>query len=265
MTATWPIYGVVAMVVSVTGFNSSDLYREKQQNRELSVSNKTLRTSMMQLQSELQAVKGQLDALSAAHRFSAPPPAAALPQPAKVRATKAMRAAAQSTPRYDPRFTQLQRELSDQQKELASAREDLNKTRENLEGSLSSTKNELSGSIARTHDELAALQKRGERNYYEFQLSKSKAFERVGPLRLSLRKADTKHKRFDVLMLVDDNELQKKGVNLYETVWLNLADRPQPLEVVVNHVSKDHIAGYVSEPKYKRSELSASAGIKPQD
>jgi hypothetical protein len=242
MTAKWPIYGVVATIATVTGLNSSYLYSEKQQNRELSLSNKTLRASMMQLQSELQAVKGQLDALSAAHRSSAPPPAAALAQSASVRATKAMRAAAQ----YDPRFTQLQRELSDQHKELASTREDLDKTRKNLEGSLNSTRNELSGSIAHTHDELAALQKRGERNYYEFQLNRSKAFERVGPLRLSLRKADTKHKRFDVMMLVDDNELQKKGVNLYETVWLNLADRPQPLEVVVNQVSKDHIAGYVS-------------------
>jgi hypothetical protein len=58
------------------------------------------------------------------------------------------------------------------------------------------------------------------------------------PLRLSLRKADIKHKRFDIMMLVDDNELQKKGVNLYETLLLNLADRPQPLEVVVNKIPK---------------------------
>src|SRR5205823_11615500 len=124
-----------------------------------------------------------------------------------------------------------------------------------LASSLNSTKDELSGSIARTHEELTALQKRGERNYYEFQLTKSKLFQRVGPLQLSLRKADSKHKRLDMAMLVDDNELQKKGVNLYETVWLNLADRPQPLEVVVNQISKDHIAGYVSEPKYRKSEL----------
>ena len=75
----------------------------------------------------------------------------------------------------------------------------------------------------------------------------------------SLRKADAKHKRYDVTMLVDDNQLQKKSVNLYETVWLNLADRPQPLEVVVNQITKDHIQGYVSEPKYSKSELSQAA------
>jgi hypothetical protein len=201
--------------------------------------------------------------LSEAHRAPAPAPARALPQAAKGRLTRASRAAAQANLRSDSRFNRIQKQLSDQQKQLASAREDLDETREDLEGSLSSTKDELSGSIARTHDGVVALQKRGERTYYEFQLTRSKAFERVGPLRLSLRRADIKHKRYDVMMLVDDNELQKKGVNLYETLWLNLADRPRSLEVVVNHISKDNVAGYVSESKYKRSELSASAGITP--
>ena len=263
MTAKWLTYVVIAIAIGATGIN---LAYEKQQNRELSASNEALRASTMQLQRELQTVKGKLDELSTAILSAAPAPPAARHQPAKGRsATRASRVTAQPTLRSDPRFTQLQKQLSDQQTELATTREYLDKTRENLESSLISTKDELSGSIARTHDELVALQKRGERNYYEFQLTRSKAFERVGPMRLSLRKADTKHKRFDVMMLVDDNELQKKGVNLYETLWLNLADRPQPVEVVVNQISKDHVGGYVSEPKYKKSELSASVGLKLQD
>jgi DNA repair exonuclease SbcCD ATPase subunit len=260
MTAKWPLYVLVTILVGATGINLSYLNRQEQQNQKLSVSNQTIRASLKQLQSELQAVKGQLEELRAAHHSPDPAGAGAIPQPGKRRGASR---AAQTTLRSDSRFNQIQKQLSNQQKQLASTREDLDKTRENLEGSLSSTKDELSGSIARTHDELVALQKRGERNYYEFQLTRSKAFERVGPLRLSLRRADIKHKRFDVMMLVDDNELQKKGVNLYETLWLNLADRPQPLEVVVNHISKDHVAGYVSESKYKRSELSASSGITP--
>ena len=59
-------------------------------------------------------------------------------------------------------------------------------------------------------------------------------------------------------MMVDDNQLQKKGVNLYEPVWINLADRPQPLELVVNEISKNEIKGYLSEPKYKKADLDAS-------
>jgi hypothetical protein len=85
----------------------------------------------------------------------------------------------------DPRFNQMQQQLSDQQKQLASTREDmektrndfdgkLNSTRTDLDGKLTSTRDELNGSIARTHDQLVALEKRGERNYYEFKLDKSK-------------------------------------------------------------------------------------------
>lgn len=262
MTSKWPIYVALA-TVSVSGINFAYLSSENEQNRQLSVSNQTLRASMSELQNELQDVKGQLDELRIALRSPAPASSPALPQRSKGRAGTTSRAQALAALRSDSHFGQLQKQLSEQQKQLANTREDLDKTRENLEGSLSSTRNELSASIARNHDELVALQKRGERNYYEFHLIRSKTFERVGPLRLSLRKADIKHKRFDIMMLVDDNELQKKGVNLYETMLLNLADRPQPLEVVVNKISKDAVVGYVSEPKYKRSELSASVGSTP--
>ena len=81
----------------------------------------------------------------------------------------------------------------------------------------------------------------------------------MGPLRLALRKADTKHKRFDMNVFVDDNQLEKKGVNLYETIWINTGDRPQAMELVVNQITKDNIQGYLSEAKYKKSELSQTA------
>ncbi len=63
-------------------------------------------------------------------------------------------------------------------------------------------------------------------------------------------------------MLVDDIRLDKKHVNLYEPVWITLADRTQPLELVVNQISKDSVAGYLTEPKYKKSELAVSASGK---
>jgi septal ring factor EnvC (AmiA/AmiB activator) len=167
--------------------------------------------------------------------------------------------------RNDPRLRQIQSQLSEQQKEIASAREDIDKTkgalsqtRDDLQNNINSAKDELNGSIARTHDDVVALQKRGERNYYEFAIAKSKQYSRVGPLSIELRKADTKHKRFDMMMLVDDNQLQKKSVNLYETVLIGLSDRPQPLELVVNKISKDHVEGYLSESKYKKSELQSA-------
>jgi len=79
----------------------------------------------------------------------------------------------------------------------------------------------------------------------------------VGPLTLSLRKADTKHKSYDLDMVVDDNRLSKKKVNLYEPIWIHTENESQPVQVVVNRVDKNLVHGYVSAPKYKPSELAA--------
>lgn len=158
----------------------------------------------------------------------------------------------------DPRVDRLQGQLTETQKELASTREDLSKAQQELDGKISTTRDDLNGSIARTHDEVVGLQKRGEQNVYEFRLSKSKDMQRVGPLSLALRGTSTKHKTYDLVMLVDDNSLNKKHVNLYEPVWITVSDRPQPLQLVVNRVGKNEIEGYLSEPRYRKSELAGN-------
>ena len=58
---------------------------------------------------------------------------------------------------------------------------------------------------------------------------------------------------------MDDRQLEKKHVNLYEPLMFTLADRPQPVELVVNQINKDQVKGYVSEPKYKKSELGVAS------
>jgi hypothetical protein len=104
------------------------------------------------------------------------------------------------------------------------------------------------------------LQKRGEQDTYVFDLSKSKQFQRVGPLSLSLRKADTKHRNYDLSVMVDDVNLEKKHVNLFEPVWIHLSDRLQPIQVVVNRIDKDQVKGYISVPRYmERAGQAASA------
>lgn len=153
---------------------------------------------------------------------------------------------------------QLQATLTDQQKQLKDTQQQVAQNRTDLEGALSSTKDELNGSIAKTHEELVSLQKRGERNYFEFDIPKSKSFQREGPLSISLRKADTKHQSYDIAMVVDDNQLSKKKINLYEPVWIHRIDDPQPVQIVVNKIGKDSIHGYVSAPKYRNSELASA-------
>ena len=163
-----------------------------------------------------------------------------------------------------PHWKQVQDRLAEQQKQIQDAQEGIQETRSELENNLSSTRDDLNGSIARAHDELVELGKRGERKYFEFDLTKSKQFQRVGSISLSLRKADTKHQRYEIAALLDDFTLSKKNVNLYEPVFLNPEGAQQPLQLVVNRIDKDQVHGYVSEPKYKSSE-SASNASQPAD
>jgi hypothetical protein len=59
--------------------------------------------------------------------------------------------------------------------------------------------------------------------------------------------------------MVDDFKLSKKHVNVYEPVIFYSADNKLPVELVINQISKNHIHGYVSEPKYKSGDLEAKA------
>jgi uncharacterized coiled-coil protein SlyX len=146
----------------------------------------------------------------------------------------------------DGRWKKMQTQLDAQGKAIDDTRQDL-----------SNTRTELQGSIARTHDELVVLEKKGERNYVEFDLNKEKQFQSEGPIGLKLRKANVKHQFADLELLVDDKSLTKKHVNLYEPATFFAADSEQPVQLVINQISKDHIHGYVSSPKYGRGELAA--------
>jgi hypothetical protein len=153
----------------------------------------------------------------------------------------------------DPRYKKLQSQLDAQGKAIEDTRNDLAGTK----GDLVNTRTELSGSIAHTHDELVLLQKRGERNYAEFDISKAKEFKRAGAVEIRLKKANIRHQYADMEMMVDDRNLSQKHVNLYQPVMFYTPDSPQPVEVVINDISKDHIHGYVSAPKYRQSELAS--------
>ena len=153
----------------------------------------------------------------------------------------------------DPRWKKFQNQLDAQNKAIEETRTGLESTRQDL----SSTRTDLQGSIAKTHDELVVLQRKGERNYFEFDIDKSKQFSHAGPVGISLRKANTKHQYADLELMVDDLKMSKKHLNLYEPAMFYPNDEQRPLELVINRISKDHIHGYISGPKYRNSELTA--------
>jgi len=282
----WLVIAVIALLgITVVTFVYG--YHQQSMVRQLTAQTTTANAAMNQMQGQLNTVTAKLNDLIAA---KAPPQSASdTSQPSdaaasgpaedtssKTSSTATPVAPAKSAPAkkhvakrrspvVDKKYEQLQSQLAEQQKQLKETQDEVAKNRSDLEGTINSTRDDLNGSIAKTHEELVALEKRGERSYFEFDLSKSKQFQRVGPLTLSLRKADTKHKSYDVAMIVDDNELQKKKVNLYEPIWIHTETDSQPVQIIVNRIDKDTVHGYISAPKYKPSELAAigSANMTP--
>ena len=255
---------VLVLLAGISAYSVISLALERGHSDDLAAANQQLRVSLQQIRSELHALTEKLNKLA-----TQPPPAPATTvPPAAVSRPKARvaaeRRAAHKTP-DDPRWRQIQSRVDGQQKELADTKQQLDQTRQDLQDRVNSTRDELGGSIAKNHYELVALQKRGERNYFEFAVAKSKQFQRVGPLNVSVRKVNLKHKYYDLVLTVDDQQIEKPHVNLYEPVMLTIADRPQAIELVVNEIDNNQVKGYVSDAKYKKSELASAPSTPAPD
>ena len=239
---------VDAIVIGGAGIGYA--VHEHHDAQDLAVQNAQVTAQLIETQSQMNTLAAKVNELAADSEAKATPSAPAEPAAAATAKPQAgthptgtHRASAQ-----DARFKKLQSQVDAQDKRLEDTRSDL-----------VSARTELTGSIARTHDELVVLQRRGERNYYEFDVQKSKDFKREGPVSVCLRKANTKQQYADLQLLVDDRKLSQKHINLYQPVMYYQPDSQQPVEVIINEISKDHIHGYVSAPKYRPSELTASA------
>ena len=263
-TRRWamPIALVVLAVILV--YTITSLARERRNAQQLATANRELNLSLQEMQNEVRTVSDKLNALATQPPPAAVPPAAS-PAPSAAPKVRARGSAARRPARKtdDTRWRQMQEQVTEQKKELADTKQQLDQTRQDLQNNLNSTRDELSTSIAKNHDELVILQKRGDRNLYEFDLERSKQFHRVGPLNVSVRSVNQKHRFYDMVMTVEDQQVERKHVSLYEPLMLRLADRPQPLELVVNRIDKNAVRGYISEPKYKNSELASTTGSAP--
>jgi DNA repair exonuclease SbcCD ATPase subunit len=118
----------------------------------------------------------------------------------------------------------------------------------------------MSGLIARNHDDLEELKRRGDRNYFEFTLQKSKTPQRIGPVQMSLNKTDQKKSRYTVTVLADDKAIEKKDKTAGEPVqfYVKGTQHYAPYEIVVFDVGKNQVTGYLSTPKSAAGATSAS-------
>ena len=239
------LIGAVALLI-VAGFAFGYGYRQQIAVGHLTAQQTAASATIDQLQGQLNSVNSKLNDMVATQ------------QAAEQAAAQQKAQMPPGGKRADKRYKQLQAQLEDQEKQLKETQDQVAKNRTDLETNISSTKDELNGSIAKTHDELVVLEKRGERNYFEFDLQRSRQFQRFGPITLSLRRTDAKHMNYDLMMVVDDKQLGKKKVNLYEPIWIHTESSGQPVQIVVNKIGKNTVHGYISAPKYKESELAAA-------
>ncbi len=120
----------------------------------------------------------------------------------------------------------------------------------------------MSGLIARNHDDVEELKRRGDRNYYEFTLQKSKTPEKVGPVQIALNKTDQKRSKYTMTVLADDRSIEKKDKTAGEPVqfYVKGSAHSTPYELVVFDVTKNQVTGYLSTPKTAGGTAAASNG-----
>ncbi len=133
-------------------------------------------------------------------------------------------------------------------KELEATRAELEKTI----AELTSVKGDLgvqSGLIATNGEELAALKRLGERNYYEFNLGRTRKPQRVGPVSVKLTGTDRKRNRYSIELWADDKKIVKRRKTLLEPVQFYVEGARVPYEFLVNKIDNGVIAGYLATPK----------------
>jgi chromosome segregation ATPase len=146
------------------------------------------------------------------------------------------------------KIEEVAKDVSAVRTEVASTKSELEKTISELK----SVRGDLgvqSGLIATNAKELAALKLLGDRNYYDFTLTKKQQWQRVGDVSIRLTRTDEKRNRYSILIVADDKQVEKKDKTVNEPVQFYTARARIPYEIVVNQVGKDVITGYLATPK----------------
>ena len=151
-------------------------------------------------------------------------------------------------------------EVGGAKKDLEATKSDLEATKGKLERGMGDM-NVMSGLIAHNRDDLDELRRRGDRNYYEFTVQKSKNAQRVGPVQVTLLKTDPKKSLYSINVIADDKTIQKKDKTSGEPVqfYVKGSSRLAPYEIVVFDVGKNQISGYLATPKDSGAPAPAAA------
>jgi len=152
--------------------------------------------------------------------------------------------------------TQANAKIADVSTDLGSVKSQAAMTQSQLDKTIADLKSVTgdmgvqSGLIATNGRELQALKMKGERNYFDIKLGKTKKPVRFADISLQLKSADRKRNKYTVNVLADDKLYEKKDKNANEPVQFYTAKSGHaPYELVINQINKDQIVGYLATPK----------------
>jgi hypothetical protein len=124
--------------------------------------------------------------------------------------------------------------------------------------SIQMARSEMGTLIARNHDEIDQLRRMGQRDYYEFTVTRKAGAQKVGTIQVQLRDTNTKKNQFTINVLADDQSFEKKNRSVNEPIFFYTGGTRQAVELVINKVSKSTATGYLSVPKAGASATADS-------
>lgn len=146
--------------------------------------------------------------------------------------------------------------------DVSATKNDLTTTQKNvssLANDLGMARSDMGNLIARNHDDIEYLRKLGERDYFEFTLSKDTP-AKVDGVNLTLKKTNVKHYRFTLATLVDDMQVDRKDCTVNSPIYFYVNGSKKPYELVVNKIEVNQVKGYISAPKGVTEVASRAEG-----
>jgi hypothetical protein len=140
--------------------------------------------------------------------------------------------------------------------DVSGVKSDLDAQKNNLQ----MARSEMGTLIARNHDEIDQLRRMGQRDYFEFTVTRKGGNQKVGAIQVELKDTNTKKNQYTINVLADDKNFEKKNRSVNEPIFFYTGGTRAALELVVNKVSKTTASGYLSVPKAPETTAASTSG-----
>jgi chromosome segregation ATPase len=138
--------------------------------------------------------------------------------------------------------------------QVTGVRSDLDSTKKDLQ----MARSEMGTLIAKNHDDIETLRRLGERDYIEFTVAAKNTPQKVGDVTIELKGTNPKKNQCNLAIVVDDKRTEKHNRTIDEPIFFYAHGQHRPMEIVINQVEKNKVAGYLSVPKPVQQPATSS-------